>query len=155
MDFSKIVTKDRILMNQKTKPIKDKKTLFELMANTFHDSGIIQSTESFIKDLNLREEQGPTYMGNFIAIPHGLSEEVKQSSLAICILDDPIEYSSCDEKGLVKYIFMFAIEKSKAGTTYLKILSNLARLLANEEFMANLTHAGAPEDVLELLSKRS
>ncbi len=93
-------------------------------------------------------------MGNFVAIPHGLSAEVSRSSLAICVLDEPIEYNSYGETGLVKYVFMFAIEKKKAGTTYLKILSNLARLLANEEFMKELTNAKYPEDILKLLSNR-
>lgn len=141
-------------MNCQTVGISTKKDLFEFMTATFFNTGIIQSSEAFINDLYIRETQGSTYMGNFVAIPHGLSEEVSQSSLAICVLDEPIEYNSYGETGLVKYVFMFAIEKTKAGTTYLKMLSNLARLLANEGFMKELTNAKYPEDILELLSNR-
>ncbi|GAA3014307.1 PTS sugar transporter subunit IIA [Tetragenococcus solitarius] len=154
IDFPQIITKDRILMNGQTVGIQNKKDLFEFMTDAFFETDVIQSPETFINDLYVRETQGSTYMGNFVAIPHGLSEEVLQSSLAICILDEPIEYNSCGETGLVKYIFMFAIEKEKAGTVYLKILSSLARLLANEEFMKELANAKYPEDILELLSNR-
>ncbi|MDM8213050.1 PTS sugar transporter subunit IIA [Enterococcus hirae] len=153
-DFSKIVSKERILIGDDTSNIKTKRELFYSMAETFLKSEIIKSVPEFLASLDERENQGSTYMGNYIAIPHGDSDTVKSSSLSICILNNPIEYSSYGESGLVKYIFMFAIEKSTAGTVYLKMLADLARQLMDENFIKKIESASNDREIVYLLSKK-
>lgn len=154
-DFSKIISEDRILLGAATKDITDKETLFENLTNTFLKTAIIQSSKEFLEALEYRESQGPTYMGNFIAIPHGQSDKVAKSSLAICRLDKPIEYESHGEQGLVKFIFMFAIEKSKAGTDYLRMLADLSRLLMNEKILSGIESATNERAIIDLFSKEA
>lgn len=149
IDFSKVISEERVIMGEQTKEITTKKTLFEAMADTFLQTSVITSVEDFMEALNDRETQGSTYMGNCIAIPHGQNDSVIKSGLAICRLDNPIEYQSCGEKGLIKFVFMFAIEKSKAGTEYLKILAELARMLMDQDFINKIESASNEKSILK------
>lgn len=153
MRLSDVLNQELILLDEETEGVQDKNDLFNIMADKFKKENIISSKESFVKALLKREGLGSTYMGNGIAIPHGKSEEVKRSSISFCRLNKEIEYESYGEKGSVKMVFMFAIEESKAGTEYLKLLSSLARLLMKNDFIQELDESRDKQDVIEAFEK--
>lgn len=153
MDFSKIISSKRIVIGKEADEITNKEQLFLKLADTFLQTNVIQSKTEFIQSLNYRETLGSTFMGNFIAIPHGESDKILNSSLAICKLNTPIDYESHGENGSVKYIFMFAIEKSTAGTNYLRMLADLSRLLLKEHVLSGIESATNEKDIIRVFSK--
>lgn len=149
-NFTQIINQNQIIIGEEADLITSKDILFEALADKFLKTGVIQSQSDFIDALNYREKIGTTYMGNFIAIPHGESKTVTQSSLAVCKLNHPIKYESFGESGSIKYAFMFAIEKSEAGTKYLRMLAELASLLMNEDFLQKIESASSSGEIYNI-----
>ena len=80
----------------------------EHLAGKLKDAGYIADVDSYIDDIYLRESQGQTGIGHYVAIPHGKSDSVTQVGIAIGKVQDEIEWETLDGKG-VKLIFLFAV----------------------------------------------
>ncbi len=80
MDISRILTPCRVNLNLQASS--KEAAIIELTELLFSD-GAISDKEAFIRDVWLREAEGSTGFENHIAIPHGKSSAVKQTTLAI------------------------------------------------------------------------
>ena len=74
----------------------NKEEVLTLLANRLKEAGYIDDVEGFKKDIYLRESEGTTGIGNYIAIPHGKSDSVSQVGIAIAKLDHEIEWETLD-----------------------------------------------------------
>ena len=54
-----------------------------VMAQILFDAGYINDLQSYKDDIYYRETLGKTGIGNYIAIPHGLSKSVVKNGIAI------------------------------------------------------------------------
>ena len=132
---------------------KDKNALLNYMVSLLKNVDAIASTEEFIDSIYERESLGPTYMGDFIAIPHGKSETVKKTAIAFCRCDEGFYYPTENGGGDVKLIFMLAIPGKMSCDDYIYLLSRLARLLVHKEFVNDLYKAEKFDDILESFEK--
>lgn len=139
------------IMNLNLKATNKKQAIQELSQLLFQN-GRVQNSDEFVQDVYKREEIGPTGMGNEIAIPHGLSEEVTKASVAIGKVSSPIEWESLDDQP-VKLIFLIAVPSVNQGISHLKILSQLASILAYQEILDELMLCKDERHFLETLSK--
>lgn len=127
----------------------DKDSLFQYLSGVLFESGNITSQGLFLKALYEREEEGSTYMGEEIAVPHGKSDAVTTPCVAICRVQTPFDYVSNDEVGPVRLVFMLAVPSSGASTLHLSMLAKLSRMLVHEEFIAQLSQARNFSEVLQ------
>ena len=128
---------------------KSKDEVFKELAKVLKDEKYVNNTEDFVKDLYVREAEGKTGLGNYVAIPHSRSASVDKIGVAIATLDEPIEWESLDNKG-VKVVIMFAVNADTEGATaHLRLLSMFARKLAHVEVSEKLIKAQTAEDVVE------
>ena len=98
-------------------------------------------------DIYLRESQGQTGIGHYVAIPHGKSDSVTQVGIAIGKVQDEIEWETLDGKG-VKLIFLFAVgNDNENAKTHLRLLAEVARTLGNDDAVEALLNAGTVEDL--------
>ena len=98
---------------------------------------------------NYESLESLTYMGDYLAVPHGKGAAVKHNAAALCRCK-PFEYESCGESGQVRIIMMLAITDQSDDAKYLKILSSLARLLMNEQFRQAIACANDAQTVLDV-----
>ncbi|MFK4565899.1 PTS sugar transporter subunit IIA [Enterococcus sp. UD-01] len=111
-------------------------------------NGYITDVEGFVKDIYVREAQGQTGIGNYIAIPHGKSTYVKKIGVAIGINQTEIPWETLDGNG-VKGIILFAVGNDNEGaTSHLKLLAMFAKKLGNDEVVDRLLQATTPEEVV-------
>jgi PTS system fructose-specific IIA component len=129
--------------------IRDKDELIQYLVALLFRAGKIRSEEEFLRAVQEREAQGPTYMENFIAIPHGKSDAVLQAGVAFGRSGEGIWYETQHGGGLAKLVFMLAIPDQMSPDEYIAVLARLARLLVHEEFCAALYAAATYEDVYE------
>lgn len=148
-EISSVVLKETV--DLKTKQFDNKDQLFGHMISLLYQAGKIKSKSEFLKSLNEREEMGSTYMGNYIAIPHGKSSTVKSPCIAFCRCNEGILYESNNETGIVKLIFMLAIPADTASSEYIRVLSTLARLLTYEDFMKALYESINYESIIDAI----
>lgn len=145
MEIKKIIdpTIIKTNLNGKTKDA----VLYEL-ANRLYEQEYITDVEAFVKDIYLREAQGQTGIGNYIAIPHGKSAYVKKVGVAIGVTENEIPWETLDGKG-VKGIILFAVgDDTEGAQKHLKLLSLFARKLGNDEVVERLIAAREIDEVV-------
>lgn len=127
--------------------VMNKKQALKALAELLYQNDYITEVEGFMKDIYVREAEGQTGIGSYIAIPHGKSSFVKRIGVAIGINQTEIPWESLDGKG-VKGIILFAVGNDNEGAqTHLKMLSLFARKLGNDEVVATLLAAKNPAEV--------
>ena len=125
----------------------DKKEAITNLAGKLKNAGYIADVESYVKDIYLRESQGQTGIGHYVAIPHGKSDSVTQVGIAIVKMENEIEWETLDGEG-VKLIFLFAVgNDNENAKTHLKLLAEVARNLGNDEAVEQLLSAKTVEDI--------
>lgn len=147
--IKEILSEDLVMLTHE--PFRDKAEVFAYMAGILESKGYVEDADKYVAALNYRESLGSTYMGKYLALPHGKCKEVLKTSVAFCRCTEPFLYRSFDEEGEVKYIFALAIAGTQEGAGYLQILAELAGYLANEEFMELLEKAASYEDIVKAL----
>jgi len=125
----------------------DKKEAITNLAGKLKNAGYIADVESYVEDIYLRESQGQTGIGHYVAIPHGKSDSVTQVGIAIGKMENEIEWETLDGNG-VKLIFLFAVgNDNENAKTHLKLMAEVARNLGNDEAVEQLLSAKTVEDL--------
>jgi len=108
------------------------------------DSGSV--TQAYADAMFDREATVSTYMGNFLAIPHGTNEAkdgIIRSALAVVRYDAPIDWDGNDVR--------FAVGIAGKGDDHLGILSGIAIAFSDEATVEKLLAAATPQDVADLI----
>lgn len=129
---------------------KDKREAILILSEMLKKDDKLVSKEAFYMDVITREKESTTGFGNGFALPHGKSKCVKEPCFAIGKSRKGIEWKSMDGK-LVNFIILLAVPSEEAGTTHLKILSEIAENLNHEGFMDKLMKADNKEEILNIL----
>lgn len=115
----------------------------------------IDNVDTFIKDINLREAEGPTGMGSGLSIPHGKSVAAKKISIAIGRTENPIRWeSSIDPSGSqnTDMIFLFCVSADNAfATNHMLLLSQLAGKLGNESRLLQLRACTTAKEIIDTI----
>ncbi|AMQ06258.1 MULTISPECIES: PTS sugar transporter subunit IIA [Sporosarcina] len=134
-----ILSIENIVLNQ---VLATKEEAIRLTGKILFDRGYVQS--SYIEKMLQREEMTSTYMGNFVAIPHGTDDakqEVKESGIAIIQVPGGVDFG---DGNIVKLIFGIAGK----GDEHLEILSNIAIVVSDEENVEAIVYASSKDEVL-------
>jgi PTS system mannitol-specific IIA component len=103
-------------------------------------------TDDYIAFMHDREATVSTYMGNFLAIPHGTNEgkdTISKSALSFVRYDDPIDWGGNEVR------FVVGIAGKDGG--HMEVLSSIAIVFSDEDEVAKLRAAQTPEEILDLL----
>jgi PTS system mannitol-specific IIA component len=110
------------------------------------DAGAV--TPAYIDAMYEREKSVSTYMGNYLAIPHGTNEAkdaIKSSALSVVKYDQPITWGS---KGPVH----FAVGIAGANNEHLAILGKIAIIFADSDEVDRLMTATSAQELYDLLN---
>ena len=149
MDINKIINKNRI--NLELNATNKEEALNELAELLLKD-GVLSSKENFINDVYLREEEGETGIGGGIAIPHGKSDSVIKTSLAIGRTKEGIEWETLDDEP-VRCIILFAVRQVDRTSVHIKLLAQVAGALADDDVVAALLTKNNPEEIIDLFKE--
>lgn len=130
---------------------KNKAEVIQELATLLYENNFVSDIKSFVDDVYLRETEGITGIGQGVAIPHGKSIAVKQTAIAIAILEETITWETLDEKP-VKVVIMFAVKEEDADMTHILLLQRIAILLAHDDFIQNLIQVDNKDNLYDLLT---
>ncbi len=134
---------------------KTKKEVLDNLAKRLYDNGYIGDIDQFVKDIYVREAEGPTGMGAGISIPHGKSRTVKKIGIAIGKTVNPVRWESSVEEGGyqdTRMIFLFCVSADASfAENHMKLLSELAGKLGNDARAQALAKADNAEEIVRLL----
>ncbi|MBT2249499.1 PTS mannitol transporter subunit IICBA [Arthrobacter sp. BHU FT2] len=104
--------------------------------------------EGYIAAMHEREESVSTYMGSFLAIPHGTNaakDHIRKSAVSVIRYPQGIDWNGKEVK--------FVVGVAGVNNEHLHILSSIAKVFTNKEQVARLEAATTEDEVLELFGK--
>lgn len=131
--------------------VDSKEEAIEYAVNLMAKSGRINDVEKYKKGVFEREEEYSTGIGEGIAIPHCMSEAVNEAGLAAMIIRNGVNFDSLDGNP-VYLLFLIAAPESKSNI-HLEVLSNLSKLLMNNNFVKDLLNSESVNEFLEIIDK--
>ncbi|OIM20771.1 PTS fructose transporter subunit IIA [Oenococcus oeni] len=135
----------KIIVNSKSK---NKEDVIKELTHLFFEYGDISSENDFLSDVYEREKEGPTGIGDLVAIPHGKGTSVIKPSIAIATLSNEIPWESLDDSG-ARIVILFAVTNDGEGSReHLKLLSEFAKKLGNEIVLEKLTKANTVSEII-------
>ena len=108
------------------------------------DSGAV--SPAYVDAMFEREKSVSTYMGNFLAIPHGTNEAkdtISRSAISVVRYDQPIDWSGNDVR--------FAVGIAGVENGHLEILGKIAIVFSDSDEVDKLLAAGSAEELYQLL----
>jgi PTS system mannitol-specific IIA component len=108
------------------------------------DAGAV--TPAYVDAMFEREKSVSTYMGNYLAIPHGTNESkdsITRSALSIVRYDTPIDWDGNEVR--------FAVGVAGVEGGHLEILNKIAIVFSDTDEVEKLLAAGSAEEVYEHL----
>ncbi len=149
MNLKEMTNQNLILLNL---DVSTKEEAIKEMIKKLDSENCLASTEEFYNAVMERESHSPTGLERGIAIPHGKSKAVKKAAFAIARLKNKIStWESVVEGNEVELVFLLAIPEAEAGSTHLKLLSNLSMALMDEDFTNNIYKAKDEQEILNIL----
>lgn len=132
--------------------LKSQQEVFTLIAEEAVKEGYGNDKEAILVGLKNRELEGTTGMMDGFAIPHAKSKSILKSSLIILKLNKGIEWDSMDGKK-IEFVISLLIPEEEKGTSHLKLLSKVARLLMREDAKNDLKQAMTEIEIENVLNK--
>ena len=133
---------------------KTKEEAIEELTDLLVKDGSVINKEEFIRDVWRREEQGSTGFENHIAIPHGKSSAVSNTTLAIGRTQHEIPWETMDGSD-IRCIILFAVCLEDQNTTHIRLLTKVSSALVDEEVMEQLLREDNPENIINILNCES
>ena len=149
MDITKILNTNRVILDMKAT---NKTEVIEELTDILQKDGAISCRETFIQDVWQRESEGSTGFENHIAIPHGKSSAVVNPTRAIGRTRQDIPWETLDGSN-VRCIILFAVRLEDQTTTHIRLLSQVAGALADDDIIEQLLVESSPQKILELFSQ--
>lgn len=133
----------------------DKNQAIAIMADLLEEQEILSNKKQFISDVQKREADGITGIGDGFAIPHGISQGVKKDTIAVGILNRAVTWESIDEEK-IKVIVMFAVaaDSKESSKRHLKMMAKVAAVLAHDEKKRQLKTVTTAKEAVAVFAKR-
>ena len=149
MSIATLLPSDHIFLDMESTT---KEETIRQLGEVLTNNGLVNNKEAYIQSVLEREEHSTTGIGNNIAIPHGKSEAVSEPAIVFARLKQPIDWQSLDEEP-VFVVILLAIPESQKGDTHLRILSEIAMKLMDDDITAQLKTETDKQQIAKLLSE--
>jgi len=139
-----ILSEKNILLNCKTE---SKFAAIERVGNVLVSEGYV--TPKYLEGMKAREKKFTTYIGNGIAIPHGVNEykkEIIESGIVIAQYPKGVDFGSNNTAFLV-------IGIAGKGQEHLDILTKIALSVQDEHNVKRLTTANDPKEIISIIDE--
>ncbi|EJO5347242.1 transcription antiterminator [Clostridium botulinum] len=120
--------------------------LLEFMTNKLIGDNYI--TEAVKKDIFKREKLAGTEIGDLIAIPHAMHEDIKESFISVAILKKPIDW----DKEKVQLVFLIGMD-NKDKHNWKLYLEQLYKNIIDIEVVQEIIKAHTFEDLKKIIVK--
>ena len=128
-----------------------KMTAINVLAERINQEGRLHDYAGYVESVIERENLTTTGIGFGIAIPHGKSRYVKETTVAFGRLTDKVDWQSLDGEN-VGLVFLLAVPEECQGDQHLKIIAGLSRKLVHQEFRDTLQQAASDQEIVNLLN---
>lgn len=132
-------------------PHRTPEALIGWLSETLVRRNIVNDKDAFIQSVLRRESEGPTALGEELAVPHGKSDAVQQAAFCMALFDDPVTWPGLEGDEAVRMVFLLAIPPAEAGSTHMQLLTTLTSLLTEKRVREQLLAARTQEEAMSAL----
>ncbi|MDF7639557.1 PTS mannitol transporter subunit IICBA [Lactobacillus sp. ESL0791] len=140
-----LLNENNILLNQKFNSVND---AIKATGKILVDNGYV--TPDYIDQMIQRNNDLPVYVGNHVAVPHGLEDDrgaIIKSGISIVQVPNGVPFSENE----IAYVFVGVAGKNN---THLDILSTVSSTLIDEKNVEKVRTAKSAHEILELFNKK-
>ncbi|MCP3762958.1 PTS sugar transporter subunit IIA [Domibacillus sp. A3M-37] len=138
-----ILSAENIVLNQQ---LGSKEEAIRATGQVLVERGYVEP--AYIEKMLEREQLTTTYMGNFVAIPHGTEDAksaVKESGIAIIQVPNGVSFDGNEVKLLIGI--------AGKGDEHLEILSQIAIVCSEEDNVLQIVNASSKEEILAMFDE--
>jgi len=147
MQLSSIINPRFVFLDHQFNTYQD---IISFVAEKFSNAVNINAVE--IKDaFNRRENLGTTFLGHFLALPHGYLDKIDDIYVIFIRLSHQMSVSYNNRENKIKYIFA-VLTSTKKAQIYLKVLSAIAHLVTTDSHL--LDNAKNGKELIESIEKK-
>ncbi|WP_394125954.1 PTS 2-O-a-mannosyl-D-glycerate transporter subunit IIABC [Vibrio hepatarius] len=121
------------------------------LADQLDQQGKLYNKQEYLDAVFAREDQGPTALGEGLAVPHGKTDAVKEAGFAVATLKEDMKWQGLDEDEDVNLIFLIAIPNAEAGSTHMHLLTELTTTLVDDDVREAVLKATTADEIFALL----
>lgn len=145
MNLLELTHPERVFINP---PCRSPDALIRLLAEPLVGQNVITDKEAFIQSVLHRESEGPTALGEELAVPHGKSDAVRQVAFCLALFDEPILWPGLEGDEPVRMVFLLAIPPAEAGSTHMQLLTTLTSSLMDTRMRDHLLAARTCDEAM-------
>ncbi|MFC0525157.1 PTS sugar transporter subunit IIA [Pontibacillus salicampi] len=139
-----ILKPENIMLN---KSLSGKEEAIRYVGGILNEQGYVD--KNYVEEMLKREEITSTFMGNYVAIPHGTEEakhSVHETGITVVTVPEGVDFGGGN---IVKLLIGIAGK----GNEHLEILSQIAIVCSEEENIDKIIGANTKEEVIEMFSE--
>ncbi|MDY0406138.1 PTS sugar transporter subunit IIA [Virgibacillus sp. 179-BFC.A HS] len=126
--------------------LNSKEEAIRFTGNILVDNGYVEP--SYIEKMLEREKVTSTYMGNFVAIPHGTEDAknaVLETGISVVTVPDGVDFDGNEVKVLIGI--------AGKGDEHLEVLSKIAIVLSEEENIDKIVNTDSKDDIIRIFDE--
>ncbi len=147
MKLSSILNKKLIFLDR---DFNNYQEIIDFVSDKFAESTFLSS--AVIKEALMRRENlGTTFLGHYLALPHGYLDSIQDIHILFIRLNSQITATYDYKQNKIKYIFA-VLTSTKKAQVYLKVLSSIAQLVTTNSYI--LDNAKTATNLIELIETK-
>tara|TARA_R110002096_G_scaffold203718_13_gene389086 strand:- start:14548 stop:15018 length:471 start_codon:yes stop_codon:yes gene_type:complete len=152
MNLAELLTADQVVPELKST---EHLAAIEELVDHLEDNHLLDGTNKseVLELLYQREQQTSTGIGSGVAIPHTFVEGLPEVVAVFGRSKEGIEFCALDNAP-VFFVVLFIVPQAKYHT-HLRTLAAIAKMFNSTEIRSQLSSAESPEEILQILAKKS
>ena len=123
----------------------------EFLAKQAKELGISDDEAGVLAAYKAREAEGTTGMMSGFAIPHCKSDSVKEAAVLVAKFAGDVAWDSMDGQP-IKVAISLLVPEGEAGTTFLRMLSQVAVMLMDEGFRNQINATNDADEIASIIN---
>ena len=123
----------------------EKKQILEEFVSSLKERGLISEDKIILEELLKRESLGSTGLEKGIAVPHALTDKVKEPFLALAVIKKGMEFEAVDQ--MPTYVIILLLGNKDNPGFQLKVLAHICRLVKETDVVEKIRKAKSPHDI--------
>jgi PTS system nitrogen regulatory IIA component len=148
MNICGFLKEDHIILDLKPG---DKRSVLQEFVSILKDKELISNEEIILEELLKREALGSTGLEKGIAIPHALTDKVREPFLALALIKDGIDFEAVDQ--MPTFVLLLLLGNKDEPGLQLKILAHICRLVKETPVIEEIKKAESPKDICQILEQ--
>ena len=148
MKICGLLRKDHIILDLKPG---EKRQILEEFVSSLKNRDLISDEKVILEELLKRESLGSTGLEKGIAVPHALTDKVKEPFLALAVIKKGIDFEAVDQ--MPTYVILLLLGNKDNPGFQLKVLAHICRLVKETQVVEKVREADSPEDICTIFDE--